>query len=175
MSNFIIREPRLSDTPAIRPMLERWVTDRDTGAVLTDEIAADIAKIEASINDNSPPRLLVAEEAGRVVGMMGIQPPTEQILVYATTKNPAELTFALVSDEAQGNSIGTTLVNVLTKHAISEGSTELVVGSSQRYKTAGWPFWRKLFGEPVGIAAGYGGSGGDAMIWRKSLNAPETT
>jgi L-amino acid N-acyltransferase YncA len=169
----MIREARLSDIPALQPILEQWVTDRDTGDVLTDEVAVDMDYIAASINGLGSTRFLVAEENNQTLGIMGVQPPAEAMLNYTTTQRPAELTYALVSDEARGKGIGTNLVNALSVLALEAGATELVVASSPRYEKSGWAFWKKLFGEPVGLAEGYGGSGGDALVWRKPLGKAE--
>lgn len=173
MVNLIIRAARHSDIPAIQPMLERWVTDVDTGELLTDEIANDTTFIRAGINSQGSTRFLVAEADSQTLGIMGIQPPSAAMLSFATTKHPAELTYALVSEKAQGRGIGTALVHALSTMAINEGSTEFIVASSYRYQKSGWPFWEKLFGESVGMAKGYGGSGGDAKVWRKILDKPE--
>lgn len=170
----LIREARLRDIPALHPIFEHWVTDMDSGAVLTDEVAADAAYIADAINGQAAPHFLVAEEDKQVLGIMGIQPPTDTMRRYATTDDPAELTFALVADNARRKGIGSSLVEALSAIAIENGSTELVVASSQRYATSGWPFWEKLFGKPVGISPGYGGSGGDALVWRQTLEQPIT-
>lgn len=166
----IIRELRRNDIPAIQPMLEEWVTDMNTGEVLTDEIADDLIALVGSVEGNVPMRCLVAEEQGQVLGIMGIKPPTQAMLEYTTTEHPAELVFALVSAQARHRHIGSSLVSALTDRAVARGCTELVVASGERYKKLGWPFWEKLFGESVGVAEGYGGSGGDAKVWCKVLD-----
>jgi GNAT superfamily N-acetyltransferase len=115
-------------------------------------------------------QFLVAEREGTVLGIMGIQTPTDRMLNYTQTDQPIELITAMVSKDSRGEGIGKLLVNALLAKATSEGAKEVIVNSGPRYRLTGWPFWQKQFGVPVAIATGYYGPGGDAMVWRKALD-----
>ncbi len=170
MSDLLIREPVEADISALRPVMQHWVRDRNTGAALPDEVAAIEESVRASIAGESEQHFLVAERAGRVLGIMGVQPPTEAMRHFTRTPCPTELITALVSDEARGSGVGRALVEALAERAEEQGSTELVVNNGPRYQRTGWPFWRRMFGEPVGTAEEYYGPGGDAKVWRKDLS-----
>jgi GNAT superfamily N-acetyltransferase len=169
-SQLEIRPPTQEDIPGLKPILERWIFDRHTGKVLDGEVEATERAIEASIAGANNEEFLVASQDGQLLGIMGIQTPNEKMLEYAETDKPAELFCALVSDEARGRGVGRALVDALTERAHEQGAKELIVNSGPRYRPTGWPFWQKMFGKPIGVAVGYYGKGGDAMVWRKALD-----
>lgn len=170
MSDLVIREPVRDDVRALQPVFQQWIRDRNTGAFLLGEADGVKDAIRASIAGESSQEYLVAEQSGQVLGIMGIQPPNETMRQFTQTAKPIELITALIADDARGKGVGRALVAALTEKAQEQDATELVVNSGLRYKKTGWPFWRRLFGEPVGVAESYFGPGGDAMVWRKPLH-----
>jgi len=69
--------------------------------------------------------------------------------------------------------IGRALAGFLEKRAGSEDRTELLVNSGRRYRRTGWPFWTRMYGQPIAVAEDYYGPLYDAMIWRKALTGPK--
>lgn len=170
-----VRQPVSGDLPDIRRILEQWDTDPATGVTSVEEVDEDQALIAAGIAGENPQQYLVAAREGTVIGIMGTQEPAEKMLEYAETEKPVELVFALVLDEERGSGIGRLLVKNLIMRARREGAEEVIVNSSRRYEKTGWPFWRRLFGEPVDLIPGYSERGGDALVWRKALNGGSPT
>ncbi|HLC91544.1 MAG TPA: GNAT family N-acetyltransferase [Candidatus Saccharimonadales bacterium] len=167
-----IRAARIEDLPALQPILERWIFDRETGNPLPDEVADVMQGIRFSIEGTLDRTYVVAEDAeGRVVGMMGLVPPSAEMLKFTTSSNPAELINADVADDQRGKGVGKALVNHLEDVAVSKSYDGIVVNSGPRYRETGWPFWTRIYGEPVGTAKDLYGPGGDAMVWGKSLIA----
>jgi GNAT superfamily N-acetyltransferase len=166
--HFEIREPVLEDIASLRPIFDYWIKD-ENGEELPDEVVADLASVEASIAGNTSQRFLVAANAGKVVGVMGIQPPESVMLEYTTTLNPAELITALVSNDSRRHGVGKALVSAISEKAVDEGATELVVSSSSRYEEYGWPFWEGQFGEPVAEGHNISESDRYTKVWCKSM------
>lgn len=166
-----IRPIAQQDIDDLHPVFETWIRDRDTGEILTKEIAELEEEIRSSIDGDSARKYFVAEDAdGKAVGVMGMQsPPYKKIMHFTASENPMETINAYVSNDERQGGIGRALAKYVESQAIQHGYTELLVNSGPRYKDSGWPFWTKLYGEPVGTAVGFYGPGGDAMIWRKSL------
>jgi GNAT superfamily N-acetyltransferase len=169
-ASYEVREPVLQDIGALEPIMECWVRDRRTGEPLPAEVADIKSAIRDSIKGDNEQKYVVAEESGKLLGIMGIQTPDSRMQEYTQTSDPVELITALVSDEVRGKGVGKALVRALAQRAQEEGATELVVNSGLRYELSGWPFWQSQFGEPAGIAPDYYGPGSYAMVWRKALD-----
>lgn len=168
--NGTVRSAEERDLVHLRPILETWVRDRNTKLVVQDEITRILEAVRESARGENDIVYLVAETSeGEVVGMMGLRPPEERMLVYSTTTSPVEIINAFVRQDQRGRGVGHALVNGLEQIARARKHTEIVLNSGPRYKFSGWPSWIRLFGKPIAIAANYYGEGGNAPVWRKEL------
>jgi GNAT superfamily N-acetyltransferase len=165
-----LRHIRPDDVEQLRPILEQWVRDSNTGALLPQEVEDILSFVSSSIEGSNDRTYVVAEnEENKLVGVMGMTLPETDLLQYATTQKPVELVNAFVDQASRRNKIGDRLANRLEDIALQTGFTEVIVTSGPRYQKSGWPFWTKLYGEPVAIQEDYFGPGNDAPVWRKSL------
>lgn len=168
----VVRDLRTSDLSAIKPILEVWLKDRQTGQALPEEVEEDLQLMADSVGHRNDRTYIVAETSdGNVIGVIGYKTPDETMKSYTKTPNPAELVNAYVNpNERKGKGVGRALVAKLEEKAREAGHTEIVLNSGPRYKDSGWGFYDKLYGYGrVGVAVGYYGEGGDAPVWRKEL------
>jgi len=166
----LIRPARLEDLAAIRPILERWVFDRETGTPLPDEVDDVMRGIQGGIDGTLDRTYVVAEDPeGQVVGLMGLIPVSEKMVAFTTSPNAGELINADIADNQRRKGVGRALKNTLEAIAMSRSYDEIVVNSGPRYESTGWPFWEKMYGPHVGIAKDLYGPGGDARVWRHAL------
>lgn len=171
----IIRPLETKDLEDLKPILETWIIDRDTGVPLPNEVAEDLELMRASVEEGNGYTYFVAVGSeNKAIGVIGMRDPAEKMLQldFLETKNPVELVNAYVSsDHRAGKGVGTSLVRKVEWEAISRGHTEVVLNSGPRYRDTGWGFYNQLPGyENVGEAVGYYGPGGDAQVWRKDLS-----
>lgn len=167
-----VRSLRPGDIDSLRPVLQTWIRDRDTGAPIPEEVEEDLKTMLDSTEAGNSSHFLVAETGdGVVIGVIGFRKPDQKMIEYTHTPDPAEIINAYVrSDYRGGKGVGRALVDKLEEEAKKMGFTEVVLNSGPRYKDTGWGFYDKLPGyERVGIAKEYYGEGGDAPVWRKDL------
>ncbi len=165
-----IREPRVSDLPYVRGILEEWIRDSVTGEVIPAEVTEVLLEVEQGIEESDGQWYLVAEDdRGDIVGLMGLQAPDIPMRRQAVTTRPAELINAYVANGKQRSGVGSELVQRLEKLAVNSGATEVIVNSGPRYAHTGWLFWTRMYGEPAGELEDYYGPGAHAKVWRKSL------
>ncbi len=170
--NGIVRAVQGDDLIKLKPILETWIKNRNTGEPIPEEVEEDLQFLRDSIKGQGNRTYLVAETTdNKVVGMIGLTSPGQRMLEFATTSNPTELINAYVDKSRRGGGgVGTALVQALEKVARQRGFTEILLNSGPRYKNTGWGFYDKLSGfERVGIAVKMYGEGGDAPVWRKEL------
>lgn len=166
----VVRPLVEEDLGAIKPILETWVIDRDSGQALPDEVEEDLQLMKDSVSGNDTTYLVAELATGQVVGVIGFKVPDNRLLPYTKTPNPTELVNAYVSKEHRGGKgVGTALLAKLEEEAKAKGHTEVILNSGPRYKDTAWGFYIRTYGKPVGIAEKYYGEGGDAPIWRKEL------
>lgn len=167
-----IRAARLSDIDNLHSTFSTWIRNRYTGEIIANEITELEEEIRASIESPNNRNYFVAEDIdGTAIGVMGMQsPPHSALLPFIRTENPMEIINAYVSSHARLSGAGQALAEYIEQIGAQAGHTELVVNSGPRYADTGWPFWTKLYGKPIGVAPGLYGLGGDAVVWRKSLN-----
>ena len=162
------------DLHYLKPILETWIVDRDTGEPLPLEVEGYLRRMGNSIYDSNGYSYIVAiNEDGEAIGVMGIRAPEEKMMEYASTSYPSELVNAYVSqDYIKKKGIGRALVNALVELATVMGHTEIILNSGPRYEDS-WAFYDNVFGPRVNTAIGMypdkNGEGGDAPIWRKLL------
>jgi len=167
-----IRLIKEGDIESLKPILETWIVDRDTGRPLPEEVEEDLQKMKDSARDKNDHTYLVAETIeGEVIGVIGFRNPDERMRPFTQTPNPTELVTAYVAKEHRGGKgLGRALVAKLEDEARKKGHSEIVLNSGPRYKYTGWGFYDRLEGyQRVGIAKNYYGEGGDAPVWRREL------
>ncbi|MDP2585764.1 MAG: GNAT family N-acetyltransferase [Candidatus Levybacteria bacterium] len=166
-----VRLAREQDLVFLKPILETWIRDRNTNQLIPEEIEEVLSSVMGSIKYTNNARYLVAEKTdGEAIGMLGLRPPEERMLSYASTESPIEMITAYVAkDQRGGKGVGKALVSKGEELARQRGNTEIIFNSGPRYRFSGWPIWMAMFGKPIAIAKGYYGEGGDAMVWRKLL------
>lgn len=173
-----LREPASDDLTKLRPILEHWVRDRNSGEIISSEIDSILSQVDAQLHGDHSRYFVVAEEVvddeptGKLLGVMGMQDASEAMRPFTsspTNPNAAELVNAFVEPEARGRHIGRFLRRFLEAHARQLAFDEIIVNSGPRYKETGWPFWIASYGDPVGVAKELYGPGGDAMVWHKEL------
>lgn len=162
---------RLEDLEQIRPILETWIRDRDTGKILKDEVEEDLKFMRESIEGKNDRSYLAAETlSGEVVGVIGMKQPSKIMRRFTVTNKPVELVNTYVAADQRGKGVGKALVQKLEEIATERGYTEIVLNSGPRYKNTAWGFYDRLQGfQRVGIAAKLYGKDGDAPVWRKIL------
>ena len=127
--------------------------------------------MKASIIKENDRKYLVADDNGKIIGVIGYKTPDTKMLEFSQTQNPTELVNAYVDPEQRkGRGVGRSLVSSLEQSAANDGFTEIILNSGQRYKETGWGFYDRLPGfSRIGIAKNYYGEGGDAPVWSKIL------
>lgn len=128
-----------SDLPTIKPILETWIRQKETGEIIAEEVQEVLEYMRSSIDQQNDRTYFVAEEPdGKVVGVMGTKTPDELMCGFATTNNPTEMVNAYVSvDKRGGKGVGSALVRTLETEARAKGFTEIVLNSGPRYKDTG--------------------------------------
>jgi len=169
----IVRPLQARDLPDLKPILETWLRfPTITGELLTEELQTTLGEIEKSLIHENKKQFYVAQSPdGTIAGMMGIQPPDFAMMTYSRTVHPVEIINAYVHfDERQGKGVGRALVSAVENESRTQGFEELLLNSGPRYRETGWPFWKKMFGEPIGQLTNRYGEGLHAPVWRKPLN-----
>jgi GNAT superfamily N-acetyltransferase len=113
--------------------------------------------------------VVAADEEGRPVGVMGMVPPGEDMRPFVTTEKPIEFINAYVDPNQRSKGLGQALAAKLEEKAVQAGHTEVVVRSGPRYEKSGYPFWTRMYGQPVSVQKDFYGAGYDSPVWRKRL------
>lgn len=168
----IIPATELPDAELLRPVLESAVRNPITREIVYEDVEDILASVPRSDEDMDRKYTIVAWslETPKALGMMSLMMPDTVMRAFAQTPHPIELTNAYVLDDVRGGGLGRTLVQHLEDRAIDQGHTEIVLNSGPRFRFSGWPFWQKMYGEPVGVAKDYYGPRFDAPVWRKMLD-----
>lgn len=164
-----IRELQLQDVEGLTPILEEWVRDSDTGEVIEAEVADIKSKMLGSLTGEIDDRqYLVAEQGGKVLGVIGVTHPGELMREHATTENPLEIVNLFVARESKRGGVGTRLLEDAFLFAEYIGATEAMVNSGPRYEDA-WKFYDAKFGGRLTTLKDHYGPGLDAPVWSKKL------
>lgn len=165
-----IRPPQLGDGETLRPILETWIRDGETGQIIGDEVDGVVAAVEIAASGDADRKYFIAENAGgKVLGMVGVTAPDEHMAVFARTDRPVELVNAYVDRTARGTGVGTALIDAVESDASASGYTEVVLNSGPRYAETAHGFYTKRYGEPVAVSRDHYGPGRHAPVWRKEL------
>ena len=169
----VVRHPQSTDVSQLRTILETWVRDNATKELIPTEVASIVTAVEESVADkNAPASYLVAEEEGKVLGMIGYKKPENKMRALALTDNPTELINAFVdADNRAGRGVGRALTTALEKEVQAKGYKEIMVNSGPRYRETAWDFYNRVYGPSIGVLKDYYGEGVDAPVWRKILNS----
>jgi GNAT superfamily N-acetyltransferase len=140
-----ITKPKTEDLEQIKNILTQWT---DPG-----EVDKYIERIGNEINGKTEFNMhfWVAKEDEKILGVTGISNPLPVILPPAKTPNPAEIKIMYVDGNSQGKGIGKMLINFIEHQAKSEGYTELMVRSANRYKFTAYGFYEKCGYEKSGL------------------------
>lgn len=166
-----VRLLRHEDLEPIRPILEDWIRDRDTGELLPREVQEDLDLMYESLHGRNKRRYFVAEDTnGDVIGVIGHLPPTDRMRQFARGKKTAEMVNMYVAkSERAGRGVGRALFRSLEERLRKEEYDEVVWNSGPRYLPTAWRFYNNLPGvEQTGVAERLYGDA-DAMVWRKTL------
>lgn len=166
----ILRAPEVSDLDSIRPILEEWVRDRSTGELLAGEVEEILTAIQQSLKGENDRQYIIAQtNEGNIVGVMGLKLPNEIMKAHATTERSIEIVNTFVNSSQRSRGVGRALYADVEALARQQGFSEVLVNSGPRYKDSAWGFYTRLFGQPVAIIEDLYGPGGNAPVWRKSL------
>jgi len=161
-----------ADTDLLRPILERWIRDSETGEPFPNEVEDVIREMRASLTGLNDRTYITAEtlENG-VIGVIGFRHPEERMIPFTTRKEAAELINAYVAEKHRaGKGVGSSLVSALEHEVKKRGFTQVVLNSGPRYKDTAWGFYDRLAGyKRVGIVENMYGVGRHAPVWRKEL------
>lgn len=162
----------LHNVEALREVYEDSVRfPMPDGPVRHEEVQEDLDLVRDSNAGLSSRRYLFAQDtSGLILGVMGLQIPEEAMLRFSLTDKPIELINAYALRNSRAKGVGSTLLAAIEVLAKESGHEEIILNSGPRYKETGWPFWRKKYGDPVGILEDRYGPGLDAMVWRKVLS-----
>ena len=157
----LMRQARVADRDAVRPIVEQWVRGRLSGRLLRNEVEAILGSVGAPETWHA-----VAIDAPPVLGVMGLTAPRPDAARYARTERPGQVVNAFVDRSWRGRGVGSSLRRSVEDRAIATGLTELLVRSGPRYERSGWDFWSARYGEPVTIEHA---DRGNTAVWRKVL------
>ena len=167
-----VRPLRAADLTSVERILRIWVRDSPGSPPLDAEVGRHLTLMAASLVEERGYRYLVAAtEAEGIVGVIGMRPPSGEMLRFAGTSRPVELINIYVDTQhRRGRGTGTALVRELERLARESGYSEMFVNSGPRYRQTGWEFFDRLGDyERRGLARNLYGEGEDAPVWSKLL------
>lgn len=172
MSVYRIRRLQTSDLEHVKPILEHWIRDCDSGEPVPEEVTEDLAAIRATIGTTAKEGFIViVDESDIACGVMGLKTLDANIekdrylIALCQGTSPCELINAYLDPGKRGHGLGRELVRGLIALAREFGYDEMLVNSGRRYRETGWGFYDKLFGARRGVHIGRYGEGRDAPIW----------
>ncbi len=165
-----IRPAQTGDGEFLKPILETWIRNSETGDVIEDEVQSVVSSVEESANGNHERQYFIAEEAGgRVLGMVGIREPDALMAEYTQSDNPTEIINAFVDSNSRGRGIGSKLFDHIESVASAQGRSEVILNSGPRYKNTAHGFYNGRYGQPTAVINDHYGTGVHAPVWRKEL------
>lgn len=159
------------DERSLRETLSSTVVDPETNEPFDDEIQAIIDRIKGA-HGGDPGYVyyiaLIGDAIRGVMGMRRVGGEQDPMRKFAEG-NAVEVINASVHREAPKVGIGTMLLGAIHDEASKSCADVVVVNSGPRYQKTGWPFWKKHYGEPSGLAEDLYGPGTHAPVWVKYL------
>jgi hypothetical protein len=168
--SFDIYPATVLDSPEqLRDVLMSTVVNPITREPVVDEIEDILATLPIAEETMANKYSVVALGTGSraVLGTMSLIEPDAVMRSFAPGDDPIEITNAYVGQRKSG--IGSALVRHLEAKARTDGHSDIVLVSGPRFRRSGWPFWRKMYGEPAGVAELYFENTYDGMVWHKAL------
>ncbi len=160
----------LADVELLHDALTDSIRSPITGEVFNGEVEGVKRQVQRAKDGEGERYYAVAETSGGVVlGSMGLSPLDEAMREFVTTTNPIEIVNAYTSHDSRRTGTGRLLVRHLEEIARERGHTEVLLNSGPRYMRSGWPFWKKIYGEPVGQLDDFYGQGFHAKVWQSIL------
>jgi L-amino acid N-acyltransferase YncA len=166
----VVRCLEARDIPAVEAILTDWLSSYSTAERAKDEIEHRVEFIGASITGDTGCRFLVAEDdAGEVVGIMGLQGTGIAPELLTTGERVAELTTAYLRRDRRGAGAGRALADEIEARATELGFTTLVIVSGSRNEETGYPFWQRRYGDPIRRDDDYWAPGAERVVWKAEL------
>jgi len=157
------------DLEDVKLVLENWLRNMLTGEILADEVSSDLKWMEDSLKGVNDKIFVVAEDKGRVIGVMGLSEPDKRMIPLTQTSSPVELITAYVAREHKGRGVGKALIRNLESKAKEMGHTEIILNSGIRYRRSGWGFYDKVDYDKAGTIENYYDGRWPTQVWRKEI------
>jgi GNAT superfamily N-acetyltransferase len=155
-----ITKPSLSDLSEIELILSQWTE--------TIEVEKYLSRIKNEINGivEYHTYFWVIKNNDQTVGIGGLADPLPKTLPFASSLNPLEIKILYLDNNSRGLGLGKQLLQFLETEAKKTNCSELLIRTSDRYKTTAWDFYQHL-GYKL---AGYLDNDGHQMaVFRKIL------
>lgn len=156
----VVRPVREQDLAAIQRIVDEWHGDGE----------GTVASVRDSLGGASTWSYFVAEQDHRVIGVAGLATSGIDPELGRGSGQKAELISAYVESTARGRGVGRALAERVEQTAADLGYDELLIVSGSRNSEAGYPFWRKRYGEPLRIDEDYFGPGAERVVWAAELH-----
>ncbi|MGF9697975.1 GNAT family N-acetyltransferase [Paenibacillus sp. MABNR03] len=171
----IIQPLTSSDVESAYLVFERSITEafnqEGLGSLhddIRDEIEHKKALLQSTLHpdksNNSDSFFLLAKWGNSVVGTISYAPCGEEIRILSENRlnHIGELGSLYILPEAQGQGIGSMLIQALATELQKRGIQQFCLDSG--YRTA-QKKWQRKFGQPYAVAQNYWGEGTDHMVW----------
>ena len=169
---YFVRELRPEDLGAVEDIARQWVRfPAETGPVIEEEVQEMLNLMHESIEHQNERNYFVCTDAhGKTVGFVCMAPLDKAMQQFVVTARPIELKNLYVDKQkTKGKGVGSTLYGFAKQWARDQQYTEVLLNSGPRYQDSGWPFYKKVIGDPVGVLKDFYGGGNDAPVWREDL------
>lgn len=128
----------------IRPLIEDSIKDPSSGMTIYSEVENVIRNVESYQKGELDTYYAIAKDlGGNVLGLMGLQTPSDEMSKLAISRRPFEIINAFVLGSSRGSGIGKSLVDHMHARVLESEGQEIMVNSGPRYRLTGWPFWNK--------------------------------
>jgi len=156
-----IRELQKSDEEQIEEIYDLYWAGSDMRGSFSHRLKIAINNEPAYLERRY--KYFIAEDAGEVVGIVGIRMirPSDFMRKFTKTLNPSEIYVLAVKNRGQG--IGRKLIERALDEIKAQGYSEAVLYSSESHQDA-WGFYDHLGFERVGPALAPNGEAG--YVWR---------
>jgi GNAT superfamily N-acetyltransferase len=166
----LIRALTAPDVPAVRQIIEEWLTDPESGILLASEVAHRVGLIQEAVATLVEPWYFVAEDPeDAILGVIGLKADHIATELYSRSETPVEIVTAYVRRASRGEGVGRALTETVEQVARQRGFSTLLVVSGSRNRESGYPFWQARYGDPMRVDQDYFGPGAERVVWRSQL------